>query len=248
LRPHFDLKRQIIASLPNLRILGKLQLELFPVLVAAGALVLISWKSQQFSRLRAIWPLWIVGLAGCAIYVPVHIEPRYVTCFIAVFWIGVFSVLWEAVPVEGITAKLVGAFAAVLLLPPVAAQGWHDYVEFAKTRNEDARAAAELARLGVKPGDRVARLSASAVDLGIERIARVEIAAEVDRSRADEFWKQPLSTENTLLNALASRGIKAVIATIDDPEDAGRPGWICLDSTQYWVWFPNPAPGNRGHS
>jgi hypothetical protein len=213
----------------------------FPVIIAAAAPAFISWKRLRFSRLIDTWPLWIVGLIGCAIYVPVHIEPRYVAEFIVLFWMGVFSALWESQAIEQNSAKLLTAFAGVLLLLPMPAQTWRDYIEFARMPNEDARAAAELTKLGVRPGDRVARVSGSAVDLGIERIARVEIAAEVDRSRAKEFWQQPLRTENTLLNILASRGIKAVIATIDDPHDGGRPGWIHLDSTQYWVWMPNPV-------
>lgn len=242
LQPHFDLKRQIAASLPNLHILGKLQLELFPVIIASAALVFMSWKRPKCSRLKDTWPLWIVGLVGCAIYVPVHIEPRYVAEFIVLFWIGVFSALWESLPIEGSTATLLAAFAGLLLLLPVIAHSWRDYVEFAKVPNEDAQAAAELGKLGIRPGDRVARLSASAVDLGVERIARVEIAAEVDRSRAGDFWKEPLSTQNSLLNLLASRGLKAVIATVENPTEAGRPGWIHLGSTQYWVWMSKLPP------
>lgn len=248
LQPHFDLKSELTASIPNLRILEKLQVQLFPVAIAAAALVFVCRRRLRFSQLPDAWTLWVVGLIGCAIYVPVHIEPRYVTEFIVLFWIGVFAVLWESLGPENNSAWMIPAVAGILLLLPVAAQSWRDYAEFAKAKNQDANAAAELGKLGVRPGDRVARLSASAVDLGVERIARVEIAAEVDRSRANEFWEQSLDRENALLNVLASRGIKAVIATIDDPHVAGRPGWIHLGSTQYWVWLASSDPMNGGDS
>ena len=104
--------------------------------------------------------------------------------------------------------------------------------------NADAQAATQLANLGIRPGDKVARISPTVVDLGIERIARVQIAAEVDNSRTSDFWAAPTSTQNLLLDVFASRGIKAVIATFQTPVPANMNGWIHLGSTQYWVWLP----------
>ena len=104
--------------------------------------------------------------------------------------------------------------------------------------NADAQAATQLANLGIRPGDKVARISPTVVDLGIERIARVQIAAEVDNSRTSDFWAAPPSTQNSLLDLFASRGIKAVIATFQTPVPANMNGWIHLGSTQYWVWLP----------
>src|ERR1035441_527359 len=79
--------------------------------------------------------------------------------------------------------------------------------------NLDSQAAQALEGLGIKPGDRVARISPNVSDYAAERILRVQIAAEVDHDHADEFWSSPFATQQSLLNQFASRGVKAVIAT-----------------------------------
>jgi len=102
----------------------------------------------------------------------------------------------------------------------------------------DAQAAAELGKLGIHPGDRVARISPVTEDLGIERIARVEVAAEVDIEHTNEFWTAPESTQKELLNAFTSRGAKAVIATTPKLNDRNSSEWKQLGATQYWAWLP----------
>jgi hypothetical protein len=56
-----------------------------------------------------------------------------------------------------------------------------------ETGNADAEAAAELANLGIKPGDNVARISPNVTALGIERILRVEVVAEVALAIRSDF-------------------------------------------------------------
>jgi hypothetical protein len=76
------------------------------------------------------------------------------------------------------------------------------------------------------------------IDLGIERIARVEVREEVDYEHAREFWAAPPSTQADLLRVFAARGAKAVIANLPRIGAGNRLHWIHLGSTQYWVWLP----------
>src|SRR5207245_8044805 len=79
---------------------------------------------------------------------------------------------------------------ASLLLPMT----WLTFVRHAQGLGKldaDAQAASALKGLGIEPGDWVARISPSVSDLGIERIARVEVVAEVDFEHAKEFWTAP---------------------------------------------------------
>ncbi len=240
-RPHFVLKRQLGACLSNLRYLTELQVrQLAPVLVAVLVLVLLAWKAGRLSRLKATWPIWVIGIVGCMPYVPMHVESRYVTEFIALVWIGIVLGLGGSVPVS---RKSVMVCTVLVCVPLMLVPMRQIYLkrENVNRQNEDAQAAVELAELGVRPGDKVARISPMVVDLGIERIARVEITAEVDHALAREFWAASLSTQDSLLHLFASRGAKAVIATIQEPDKENHPGWLRLGCTKYWVWFPKQS-------
>jgi len=72
----------------------------------------------------------------------------------------------------------------------------------------------------------------------VERILRVEIVAEVDHTRSAEFWSAPVTTQQALLQTLASRGVKAVVATSPLLNPGNQSEWIHLGSTRYWAWLP----------
>jgi hypothetical protein len=105
--------------------------------------------------------------------------------------------------------------------------------------NVDAEAAQALSGLGIKPGDKVARISPIVYDYAVERILRVQIIAEVDRAYASDFWSSPYATQQSLLRTFAARGVKAVIATSPKLNTENQSEWGRLGSTQYWVWRPN---------
>jgi hypothetical protein len=240
-KPRFLLKDQILALKPTLRKIAQLLFELVPVILSVCALAIVNWKRKLLlPALKTSWPIWLIGLAGCALYVPVRVEPRYIGAFLALFWIGL--ILSLKIPLS-VNRKAIFASTSVLvalILLPFSVQSGLRYFQERRAPNADAQAATQLASLGIRPGDKVARISPTVVDLGIERIARVQIAAEVDNSRTSDFWAAPPSTQNSLLDLFASRGIKAVIATFQTPVPANMNGWIHLGSTQYWVWLPVP--------
>jgi hypothetical protein len=237
-RPRFILKRQIIRMIPNVLDLAELLLELGLVVVAIGWLAFVSWRRRALlPALGRTWPIWLIGLAGCALYVPVHVESRYVAEFLVLF---VFGLLLSFKVPQSVSRGLV-AFTIVIvasLLLPLAAKTYARYFEYARLPNADAEATAELARFGLKPGDKVARVSPKVIDLGIERISRTEVIAEVDFERAQEFWSAPLVTQREILDLFASRGAKVVIATLPNLGAENSSDWTHLGSTQYWVWLP----------
>jgi len=239
-RPRFILKRQIIACIPSVRNIVELLLSLGLVVLAALALGHVSWKKGRLlNALMSTWPIWTIGLAGCAIYVPVHIESRYIAEFLALFLFGI--VLGFRIPQNIGRKTLVAAMAAIVasLLLPLAGRTYVRYFDYARLPNADSMAAAQLGTLGIKPGARVARISPIVMDLGIERVARVEVVAEVDFEHAQEFWASPLSTQREVLDIFASHGARAVIATLPKSQPGIDSRWIHLGSTQYWVWLPD---------
>src|SRR5262249_28425977 len=154
---------------------------------------LFAWRAGQVSRLKETWPLLVVGVAGCAPYIPVHMEARYVAEFIAVFWFGIILGFARSASLSRKAWIACNLLVCASLLFQLVRQ---IYLKRANLRraNQDAQAAGELAKLGVTPGDKVARISPIVLDLGIERIARVEVTAEVDFAHAQEFWSAPSET------------------------------------------------------
>ncbi len=237
-RPRFILKQQIIELVPSLRNLAALVLELGGLMLAALALAYPLWKGGQlWAAWARTWPIWMIGLAGCALYLPVHVESRYVAEFLVLILLGI--ILGFRIP-QNVDRRTVLAFTVVIvvsLLLPLAARTYVKYFEVSQKSNADAQAAAELGELGIGPGDKVARICANG-DLGVERVARVQVAAEVDLQHVPEFWSAPLTTQQEILNLFASRGASAVIAIPPTEHLQNNSEWIHLGSTRYWLWLP----------
>jgi hypothetical protein len=237
-RPRFVLRDQVRGCIASARKLFGLLAGLSPAVLLVFALAVVSWKRRLLiASLKSAWPVWLVGLAGCAMYVPMHVEPRYVGAFLALFWLGL--ILSFDVPSVGPRIVLASTiFVVAALTFPLIVGGGMRYFEARRIHNADADAAAELARLGIKPGDKVGRISPTVTDLGIDRIARVEVVAEVGIGDSPKFWSSSPHTQDAILNLFASRGAKVVIATLTGPIPKTRSEWARLGDTQYWAWLP----------
>jgi hypothetical protein len=235
-RPHFDLRRQLRAieqTLPDFRAI-LLPLCAFPFLVLILAYCASS-KSKIAAALLRNWPLWLVGLAGCAMYAVVHVEPRYVGAFFLLFWFGIFAGFRLPRRSSRAMAYLL-AMTALFPICVLTVKHFRADIGLARRPNVEAEAAADLQRLGLHPGDRVGFISAGIQDLALERITRVEIIAEVDRLLTAEFWSATPATQEQLLETMVSYGVTAVVAS--PPESAPpRAPWMRLGDTRYWVWF-----------
>jgi hypothetical protein len=237
--PHFVLTRQIIAIKTNLLVLREPLRELRVVMGTIFVLAfLCSGKKQVMAALAKIWPVWLIGLAGCVMYIGIYVEPRYVAAFLTLFCLGMLV----GFPVPRETgrkiAQLMVIATVIVLLYPLLRHTYNGYAQQPRF-NVDSEAAQALESLGIKPGDEVARISPIVYDYAVERILRVQIVAEVDRGRASEFWGRPFVTQQDLLRTFASRGVKAVIATSPQLSAENQFEWTRLGSTQYWAWRAN---------
>ena len=50
------------------------------------------------AALARAWPVWLIGLAGCLMYIAIYIESRYVVAFLTLFCVGML--VGFPVPVE----------------------------------------------------------------------------------------------------------------------------------------------------
>ena len=239
LRPHFVWRRQITAIKTSL---GVLKEPLRDLRVVMGTILLLAFlcsgKQQVIAALARSWPVWLIGLTGCLMYIAIYIEPRYVAAFLTLFCLGMLVGLPVPAEVGRKIALLIVVATMIALLYP-ALQQTYSGARHQPHSNLDSQAAQALEGLGIKPGDRVARISPNVSDYAAERILRVQIAAEVDHDHADEFWSSPFATQQSLLNQFASRGVKAVIATSPRLSAENKPEWTHLGSTQFWVWRAN---------
>jgi hypothetical protein len=237
-RPRFALKRQIGETLANTIDLVWPLRRL--ILLFAGLLVLLVFtlRADLLELLRKAWLVWLVGLAGCGMYLVVHVESRYVGAFLVLIFSVILYALLDAA--RTLDRKILGVATVLVvasLLVPAVLIPLKLYQTTGQGPNEDALAAAGLAQLGVAPGDHVARISSQLTDLGPERIARLEVACEVDHSQADQFWSAPSQVQNQILHLFISHGAKAVLATRSSMPTGGLDGWKRLTG-KYWVWMP----------
>lgn len=240
-RPRLALKRQIGEAYLNLANLGKPLRQMLPVLMVALLLMFRIPKREAQQGLMRTWPLALLAIAGCAMYAVVHLEGRYIGAFLVLF---VCSIIAGTLEVRNgnifnriffTTTLALASFS--LLLTPVSTTYW-EYSRTGKGTDEAAIAAAELHRLGIQSGDRIGRISSKVSDLAMDRIARVEVAAEVDYLYVEQFWLAPVEQQQSVLQLLAEHGVKAVIATHPVLTGANQRQWKQLASTDFWVWLP----------
>jgi hypothetical protein len=237
--PQIVLKRQIHIALSNLVELGPLLLQMSGLLAAVLLVMCFGWgRASLLWVARRSWPVWLIASSGFAMYALVHVESRYVGDFFAVFCVGLLCAF--EVPKQ-VNRKYVGLAILGVLMSILVPLAWSDYSAFTRreTKNVDAQAAAELSRLGVKQGDRVARISPTVNDLGVERIARVEVVAEVALAQTHAFWASTPLQQWQTLQALCANGATAVIATQPATDGPAKFGWQQLGSTPFWAWMPN---------
>jgi hypothetical protein len=238
-RPHVDLGRQIAQSLLNLYFLKQILLPLFPL--AAGILILaiVSQARRVGQSLSIVWPVCLIGIAGFAMYVVVHVEARYVGVFAALLACAVLRLFVDVPGKANQYASILGTLLITgSLLVPVALDLNHSDRQFGHDPNADFAGAEALKSLGIRSNDDVARISPVVNDLGIERIARVGVVSEVDLGDSQQFWNAPRETQRQILSLFAKAGAKAVIATSPQLTNADRDEWIRLANTHYWVWLP----------
>jgi len=237
-RPRVTLSRQWRAVMTNSRTLRNSLSNLFIAGIAVLVLAVLAGNTKKIRiSVMKLWPIWLIGLAGCAMYLLINIEPRYVGAFLVLLWFGLLAG-FSLPPGHG---RKIGLLITVALVFTLLRFTWRQASAPAGggQSNQDFEAAQQLERLGLRAGDRVARIgSGGLLDMGVERVLRVQIAGEVDFTSASDFWALPLRNQQDLLHVFSTRGAEAVIATNPSLRDDNRAEWQRLGTTRYWVWRP----------
>jgi hypothetical protein len=234
LKPTFGLRNQVSAIAGNVVVLKDVFIQMAGIFLGFLALLWFSARAHLTKALGEDWPLWLVGVAGVLMYVPVHVEPRYVGAFLVLFWLGLMVGLggWRISPrvIGGIVIAV--AFSLVVVTAKAAYRPRPSH--WIPRRNVYAEVVQALRQFGTHAGDPVARIS-TGIDLGWAREARVTIIAEVDlENGARDFWTSDPAVQNRVLQALRETGARCVVAHVW--AGVPFPGWYRVGQTQYWIY------------
>jgi hypothetical protein len=238
-RPRFAFKRQIGETYASFIDLCRSLRWLWGPMGALALFSALSTRDRLLRWLKIAWPILLIGVAGCGMYVAVHVEARYIGVFFILFFCAALSCYEDMLRKFSRRLVVAGTLVIVVsLLSPTILLLHKNYSDVGNSPNLDASAANDLTRFGIRPGDHVGRISNTVIDLAIERIARVEVVSEVDFNEANKFWTAPVEVQHQILQALALHGAKVVIATKPQLNDENKPEWRRLAAGPYWVWFP----------
>ena len=222
-KAEFVTAAQLAAVGTNLRVLFDWTLRMWPLILGALALLVVRLRKKRLPGVRHIWAWhWLWPLAACALYLPVHVEPRFLGAFLAIFWVGLYGYLLPNSPV-GIRTAVLATVIAVLLLPFAASR---TRAALASLRHPDPPvdqiAATAFRSLGLKPGDLLATVGVDFQPF-YARSAHLRTVAYVEAPEG--AWSLPPAEFARVKACLASAGIQALVAR-------GRPS---LPNPQEWT-------------
>jgi hypothetical protein len=243
----FRPRYQLIALVKNLGDLTQVVLtQPFFIAAALALLVLLFGPGTRASRrtflpsLRRHWLLPAVACFAIAIYLPVHLEGRYLAGFFAVL---LFSLLIAALELPPSQNRLRAA-ALLLLLGftgsliryqlPVWRNVAHDKSPY--TNLEWLRGQAVLDQH--LPVDAQIGVISWTPNLQSDwaYIAHAQITSEIASPRdMDLFWRSSPGQQQSTLATFRRAGAGAVIA-INKPPSAGDPAWQLLPNTDLWIY------------
>jgi len=187
------------------------------------------------------WPAYALAAAGLAIYLPVHLEGRYIAPFLAVLMamkLEAFSPVFERSRMQ--RTVVVGLVAAGFLAGLVkdqhevwgrALHGW-DY-----RQNLEWREGQALKAEGFTPRSEVGVIAWTPnVQCDWAYLADLRITSEI-ASEPDErlFWELDPLDRNAVLLRFRQGGAVAVV-TRDRPKEGAAAGWDELGTLPMWVY------------
>jgi hypothetical protein len=201
----FDLRKQsstIVKSLTGLRYaFGS---ALYPLLAGLFVLACGASPRQVWNKLlRSLLVPWSLG--AFVMFGLVHIEPRYISGFMVLFWLGVYDAFSPG-RLRPICQGAISATTVCILLFQMHAL-LKTGADAMRTSGPSAHLAVahELARLGLHPGDEIAT-EGSGLNAYYARLARLRIVAEIGwTGNGPTGNEQPQALDDTKINAIRDK-------------------------------------------
>lgn len=239
LRWHFGLRPQLQVLAANLASEISVLLRAQPGLVIAVIVFALLSGGIWFAGLRELWPLLALPAAAFAIYLPVHVENRFLAGFIVVLYLALFA----AARVRPADQRSAGYLAIAVFV--TMALGTADLTFRYATHRlaipgsgpnsvwQDVLAAEHLQRMGARSGDKVAVIG-DGTGAFWARLAELRIVAEVMGANhgSAQFWASSEETKDRVYAAFAGTGASLAVASC--PARAAA-GWQPIPGTEYCV-------------
>lgn len=255
--PRLDRKQQTVALMANMRVYFEVFTYNSQLVLLAGFLILLYvGRRRWLKELAKEWGLIVLSISAFALYLPVHVEPRYIAPFICVFWLGLFSTLNLsgrrnqgsepkdlAARKKLITCVIVAAASLVMLA--VITRSTHAFYSSLTRKlrggrgetNIHLQVADGLERRGMQPGDPVGLVNFDPHWIPIvhwARLARVRVVAELPNTDSDTFGAADDSRRHEVIDTFAKTGAKILVAA-HVPENVTLPDWEQIGQTDYYV-------------
>jgi hypothetical protein len=213
--------------------------------VVVGVIVLALLSGYAWwLELGTIWPLIAISAIGMGVYLPLVENDRYIGGFLLVLFLLLIAAA-QFPPQEQRAATYV-ALAVFLVM----AIGTADYTVRVLTSHyaipgvgpsstrQDAVAAEELWRLGVRPGDKIAVI-ADGTGAWWARLAKLRIVAEImDMNHGSrEFWNAPAEVKQNVYRAFVQAHATVVVSSCPSCPPEIPDGWQHIPGTPYCVRF-----------
>jgi len=240
----FRVRYQLIALVKNFGDLAQVVLTQ-PLFIAFALALLVLLSEPRIRRaflpsLRRHWLLPAIALTGIAIYLPVHLEGRYLAGFLAVLLLTLLFAAFELPPspnrlraaglllLLGFTGSLIGYQLPV----------WRNLAHHKSPSNniEWLRGQAILAQH--LPSNTQIGVIHWTPNLQSDwaYIAHMQITSEIASPQdMDLFWQSSPAQQQATLETFRHAGAAAVIA-INKPLSAGGPFWQHLPNTDLWIY------------
>jgi hypothetical protein len=217
----------------------RLLLRAQPGLVIAVIVLALLSGGIWLTGLRELWPLIALPAAAFAVYLPVHVEDRFLGGFVIVLFLTSLA----AVQLRVSDQRSAGYVALAVFITMVL--GTSDVTLRYATHHlaipgsgpnstwQDVVAAEHLQKIGSRPGDRVAVIG-DGTGAYWARLAKLRIVAEVMGANHGpaEFWGSSAETRQEVYAAFVRAG--AVLTVSSCPSDAPA-GWQPIAGTNYCV-------------
>ena len=213
-------------------------------LALLGAFLLLGYVGRRNSirNLLSEWWLPILSFAAFVLYLPVHVEPRYVAPFIPAMWLVLFAAL--RLPITERSKKLIKYAALITAMLIIFAQTTRSLSSFrsafaARHQQEflQLQIADRLNRMGIQPGHSVGAINFDPFWLAVvhwARLAHVHIIAEIPNVDSNTFATADESRRREVIDAFAKTGATALVAE-HVPKNVTLPGWEQIGDTDYYV-------------
>ena len=190
--------------------------------------------------LEDVWPAWLLAIAGIAIYLPVHLEGRYIAAFIAVALLMKLHLLSPVLDRSRaqrtvVMVVLVAGFAAGLVKDQH--EVWSRAVHHWNYRdNLEWREGQALKAAGFAPQSEIGVISWTPnVQCDWAYLADLRITSEIGSPQDEKmFWELDPLDQNAVMLRFRQAGAVAVV-TRDKPKE-GTPGWDQVESLPVWVY------------